>query len=337
MVRLCTAVRTAVGQPYKLGLPWEGSGVSSYAVAFEAAREGLEADMDADTAPLCGHAAALKAHLGQAEAEAQQWLEAQGGLTADKPGEAIAYLRPHAGELEKDIPEASDEAAAELAQAPVYVEAALEAGMNGAKAAYGETSAAIGEGWQELTATIGKLFGWDGGPLPLRQTVPTAAKAGGSPVSALCDMQRGSPALAGGRKAGLAMQICTPAAMPAPFAPCKARVCKAAPRPCRGLCKHTLPGKQVRQACAYPSAAQGIQKQGHAAAHVPCGGMACLPPHCLQRGALWYKSSLRAAKFQASTASVAMTLETMKYSPTHSVIACTRPIVKSSPTAPMSA
>lgn len=109
-----------------------------------------------------------------------------GGLTADKPGEAIAYLRAHAGELEKDIPEASDEAAAELAQAPVYVEAALEAGMDGAKAAYGETSAAIGEGWQELTATIGKLFGWDGGPLPLRQTVPTAAKAGGSPVSALC-------------------------------------------------------------------------------------------------------------------------------------------------------
>ena len=61
-----------------------------------------------------------------------------------------------------------------------------EAGMDGAKAAFGEASAAIGEGWQELTATIGKLFGWDGGPLPLRQTVPTAAKAGGSPVSALC-------------------------------------------------------------------------------------------------------------------------------------------------------
>ena len=79
VVRLCTAMRTVVGQPYKLGLPWEGSGVSSYAVAFEAAREGLEADMDANTAPLCGHAAALKAHLGQAEAEAQQWLEAQGG------------------------------------------------------------------------------------------------------------------------------------------------------------------------------------------------------------------------------------------------------------------
>ena len=65
VVRLCTAMRMAVGQPYKLGLPWEGSGVSSYAVAFEAAREGLEADMDANTAPLCGHAAALKAHLGR--------------------------------------------------------------------------------------------------------------------------------------------------------------------------------------------------------------------------------------------------------------------------------
>lgn len=178
MVRLCTAVRTAVGQPYKLGLPWEGSGVSSYAVAFEAAREGLEADMDADTAPLCGHAAALKAHLGQAEAEAQQWLEAQGGLTADKPGEAIAYLRAHAGELEKDIPEASDEAAAELAQAPVYVEAALEAGMDGAKAAYGETSAAIGEGWQELTATIGKLFGWEAGPSLCARRCPRRQRLG---------------------------------------------------------------------------------------------------------------------------------------------------------------
>lgn len=53
-----------------------------------------------------------------------------------------------------------------------------EAGMDGAKAAYGETSAAIGEGWQELTATIGKLFGWEAGHCLCARRCPRRQRLG---------------------------------------------------------------------------------------------------------------------------------------------------------------
>ena len=45
VVRLCSAMRTCVEQLYKQGLAWEESGVASYAVAFESARDELSADM----------------------------------------------------------------------------------------------------------------------------------------------------------------------------------------------------------------------------------------------------------------------------------------------------
>ena len=191
VVRLCSAMRTAVDQLCKQGLAWEESGVASYAVAFEAAREELEADMDANIAALCDRAAALKAGLEQVEAETMQWIREQGGVAQDELEEAITYLREHAEELEKDISEVSDEVAEELTRALVRVEAALdagmdeageslgdmaeqvrkgvdalwkegktwaEAGMDEAKAAYEAASEAVQEGWQELTAAIGELF-----------------------------------------------------------------------------------------------------------------------------------------------------------------------------------
>ena len=47
VVRLCSAMRTAVELLFKQGLSWEDSGVESYAIAFESARDELNADMDA--------------------------------------------------------------------------------------------------------------------------------------------------------------------------------------------------------------------------------------------------------------------------------------------------
>ena len=171
VVRLCSAMRTAVEQLCKQGLAWEDSGVASYAVAFEAAREELEADMDGNIAALCD--------------------KEQGGVAREELEAAIAYLQEHAAELEKDISEVSDEVAEELTRALVCVEAALdagmteagealgdmaeqvrqgvdalwkegktwaEAGMDEAKAAYEAASEAVQEGWQELTAAIGELF-----------------------------------------------------------------------------------------------------------------------------------------------------------------------------------
>ena len=65
VVRLCTSMRTAVEQLYKLGLAWEDSGVESYAVAFESARDEMNADMDGNIADLCDRAAILKARLSR--------------------------------------------------------------------------------------------------------------------------------------------------------------------------------------------------------------------------------------------------------------------------------
>ena len=47
VVRLCSAMRTAVELLFKQELFWEDSGVESYAIAFESARDELNADMDA--------------------------------------------------------------------------------------------------------------------------------------------------------------------------------------------------------------------------------------------------------------------------------------------------
>lgn len=47
VVRLCSAMRTAVELLFKQELSWEDSGVESYAIAFESARDELSADMDA--------------------------------------------------------------------------------------------------------------------------------------------------------------------------------------------------------------------------------------------------------------------------------------------------
>ena len=191
VVRLCSAMRTAVEQLCKQGLAWEDSGVASYAVAFEAAREELEADMDGNIAALCDRAAALKAALEQAEAETLQWIKEQGGVAREELEAAIAYLQEHAAELEKDISEVSDEVAEELTRALVCVEAALDAGMTEAgealgdmaeqvrqgvdalwkegktwaeagmdevKAAYEAARDAVKEGWQDIAAAIGELF-----------------------------------------------------------------------------------------------------------------------------------------------------------------------------------
>ena len=191
VVRLCSAMRTAVEQLCKQGLAWEDSGVASYAVAFEAAREELEADMDGNIAALCDRAAALKAALEQAEAETLQWIKEQGGVAREELEAAIAYLQEHAAELEKDISEVSDEVAEELTRALVCVEAALDAGMTEAgealgdmaeqvrqgvdalwkegktwaeagmdevKADYEAARDAVKEGWQDIAAAIGELF-----------------------------------------------------------------------------------------------------------------------------------------------------------------------------------
>lgn len=52
VVRLCSAMRTAVELLFKQELSWEDSGVESYAIAFESARDELSADMDAHLAAL---------------------------------------------------------------------------------------------------------------------------------------------------------------------------------------------------------------------------------------------------------------------------------------------
>ena len=191
VVRLCSAMRTAVEQLCKQGLAWEDSGVASYAVAFEAAREELEADMDGNIAALCDRAAALKAALEQAEAETLQWIKEQGGVAREELEAAIAYLQEHAAELEKDISEVSEDVAAELTRALVCVEEAVkegldeageavgdmaeqvregvdalwkegktwaEAGMDEVKAAYEVARDAVESGWQQLTAAISELF-----------------------------------------------------------------------------------------------------------------------------------------------------------------------------------
>lgn len=192
VVRLCTSMRTAVEQLYKLGLAWEDSGVESYAVAFESARDEMNADMDGNIADLCDRAAILKARLEQVEAETLQWLEEKGGVAKEELEQAIEYLREHAAELEKDIAEVSDEVAEELTRALVCVEAAVsegldeageavgdmaeqvregvdalwkegktwaEAGMDEVKAAYETAREAVESGWQQLTAAIGEMFG----------------------------------------------------------------------------------------------------------------------------------------------------------------------------------
>ena len=97
VVRLCSAMRTAVEQLCKQGLAWEDSGVASYAVAFEAAREELEADMDGNIAALCDRAASLKARLEQVEAETLQWLKEKGGVAAGKGHRLFARARRGTG------------------------------------------------------------------------------------------------------------------------------------------------------------------------------------------------------------------------------------------------
>ena len=191
VVRLCTAMRTAVEQLYKQELSWEDSGVESYAVAFESAREELTADMDGNIADLCDRAASLKARLEQVEAETLQWLKEKGGVAKEELEKAIDYLREHAAELEKDISEVSEDVAAELTRALVCVEEAVkegldeageavgdmaeqvregvdalwkegktwaEAGMDEVKAAYEVARDAVESGWQQLTVAISELF-----------------------------------------------------------------------------------------------------------------------------------------------------------------------------------
>lgn len=190
-VRLCSAVRTGVEQLYKQGLPWAESGVENYAVAFDAAAEEIEADMDGVVASLCDRGATLRTRLEEAEAEVAQWLSQGGEIAREELERAIAYLQEHAAELEKDISEVSDEVAEELTRALVCVEAALDAGMTEAgealgdmaeqvrqgvdalwkegktwaeagmdevKAAYEAARDAVKEGWQDIAAAIGELF-----------------------------------------------------------------------------------------------------------------------------------------------------------------------------------
>lgn len=191
VVRLCSATRTCVEQLYKQGLAWEESGVASYAVAFESAREELTADLDGNVASLCDRAASLKARLEEVEAETRQWLQQQGDVAQEELENAITYLREHASELEKDIEDVSEDVAAELTRALVYVETAVdqgmdeagkaledmaaqvrtgveqlwkegkswaEAGMDEVKAAYESARAEVEEDWENVVDAIGELF-----------------------------------------------------------------------------------------------------------------------------------------------------------------------------------
>ena len=191
VVRLCSAMRTCVEQLYKQGLAWEESGVASYAVAFESAREELTADLDGNVAALCDSAASLKARLEEVEAETRQWLQQQGEVAQEELENAIAYLREHASELEKGIEDVSEDVAAELTRALVYVETAVdqgmdeagkaledmaeqvrtgveqlwkegkswaEAGMDEVKAAYEAARAEVEADWENVVDAIGELF-----------------------------------------------------------------------------------------------------------------------------------------------------------------------------------
>ena len=191
VVRLCSAMRTCVEQLYKQGLAWEESGVASYAVAFESAREELTADLDGNVASLCDRAASLKARLEEVEAETRQWLQQQGEVAQEELENAIAYLREHASELEKGIEDVSEDVAAELTRALVYVETAVdqgmdeagkaledmaeqvrtgveqlwkegkswaEAGMDEVKAAYESARAEVEADWENVVDAIGELF-----------------------------------------------------------------------------------------------------------------------------------------------------------------------------------
>ena len=191
VVRLCSAMRTCVEQLYKQGLAWEESGVASYAVAFESAREELTADLDGNVASLCDRAASLKARLEEVEAETRQWLQQQGEVAQEELENAIAYLREHASELEKGIEDVSEDVAAELTRALVYVETAVdqgmdeagkaledmaeqvrtgveqlwkegkswaEAGMDEVKAAYEAARAEVEADWENVVDDIGELF-----------------------------------------------------------------------------------------------------------------------------------------------------------------------------------
>ena len=150
VVRLCSAMRTCVEQLYKQGLAWEESGVASYAVAFESAREELTADLDGNVASLCDRAASLKARLEEVEAETRQWLQQQGEVAQEELENAIAYLREHASELEKGIEDVSEDVAAELTRALVYVETAVDQGMDEAGKALEDMAAQVRTGVEQL-------------------------------------------------------------------------------------------------------------------------------------------------------------------------------------------
>ena len=150
VVRLCSAMRTCVEQLYKQGLAWEESGVASYAVAFESAREELTADLDGNVAVLCDSAASLQARLEEVEAETRQWLQQQGEVAQAELENAITYLREHAAELEKDIEDVSEDVAAELTRALVYVETAVDQGMDEAGKALEDMAAQVRTGVEQL-------------------------------------------------------------------------------------------------------------------------------------------------------------------------------------------
>ena len=150
VVRLCSAMRTCVEQLYKQGLAWEESGVASYAVAFESAREELTADLDGNVASLCDRAASLKARLEEVEAETRQWLQQQGEVAQAELENAITYLREHASELEKGIEDVSEDVAAELTRALVYVETAVDQGMDEAGKALEDMAAQVRTGVEQL-------------------------------------------------------------------------------------------------------------------------------------------------------------------------------------------
>ena len=79
-----------------------------------------------------------------------------GEIVKDEVERAVAYLREHAEDLEKDVAEIGEEAAARLAQALAYVEAALDRGLDGADAALRDMAAQVRAGvdrlWKEVKA-----------------------------------------------------------------------------------------------------------------------------------------------------------------------------------------
>ena len=121
VVRLCSAMRTAVEQLCKQGLAWEDSGVASYAVAFEAAREELEGDMDGNIAALCDRAAALRPRWSRRKRKRCNGSRSRAAWRGKSWKRPSSICRSTPRSWKRTSPRVSDEVAEELTRALVCV------------------------------------------------------------------------------------------------------------------------------------------------------------------------------------------------------------------------